>query len=109
MVLYQVQISGRNLTNDPIKNTRSTSSTVENCSDISCLDDQSCIVTWIIESDDGSPISRAEISYAKVDLFIYENHLLFLLYFKVSGVNVVEQWSPAIQIEPLTLKIKRNN
>ncbi|CAF4879276.1 unnamed protein product [Rotaria sp. Silwood1] len=53
-------------------------------SDISCLDDQSCLIKWIIESDGGSPISRTEISYAKV-----------------RGVNVVEQWSPAIQVEPL--------
>ncbi|CAF2645819.1 unnamed protein product [Rotaria sp. Silwood2] len=53
-------------------------------SDISCLDDQSCLIKWIIESDGGSPISRTEISYAKV-----------------RGVNEVKQWSPAIQIEPL--------
>jgi hypothetical protein len=37
-------------------------------SDISCLSDQSCLIKWIIESDGGSPISRAEISYVKVCL-----------------------------------------
>ncbi len=36
-------------------------------SDRSCLNDQSCLIKWIIESDGGSPISRAEISYAKVN------------------------------------------
>jgi len=39
-------------------------------SDISCLDDHSCLIKWIIESDGGSPISRTEISYAKVGFFI---------------------------------------
>ena len=38
-------------------------------SDLWCLDDQSCLIKWIIESDGGSPISRAEISYAKVRCF----------------------------------------
>ncbi|CAM2704547.1 unnamed protein product [Rotaria socialis] len=54
-------------------------------SDLSCLDDQSCLIKWVIESDGGSPISRAEISYTKS--------------FSIKGM---EQWSPAIQIEPLT-------
>ncbi|CAF1391848.1 unnamed protein product [Adineta steineri] len=58
-------------------------------SDISCLDDQSCLIKWIIESDGGSPISRAEISYAKV-----------------RGVNAVEQSSPAIQLDPLTTEFE---
>ncbi len=40
-------------------------------SDRSCLNDQSCLIKWIIESDGGSPISRAEISYAKVNFFNY--------------------------------------
>ena len=35
-------------------------------SDVSCLNDQSCLIKWIIETDGGSPISRAEISYGKV-------------------------------------------
>jgi hypothetical protein len=39
-------------------------------SDISCLDDQACLIKWIIESDGGSPISRVEISYAKVDFLL---------------------------------------
>jgi hypothetical protein len=45
--------------------------------DISCLDDKSCLIKWIIESDGGTPISRAEISYAKVNLF----NVKILLYF----------------------------
>ena len=35
-------------------------------SDMSCLDDRSCLIKWIVESDGGSPISRAEISYTEV-------------------------------------------
>ncbi len=46
-------------------------------SDISCLDDQSCLIKWVIESDLDSPISRAEISYVKIDL----SHIKILLYF----------------------------
>jgi len=34
--------------------------------DMSCLNDQSCLIKWVIESDGGSPVSRAELSYAKV-------------------------------------------
>lgn len=37
--------------------------------DISCLNDQSCLLKWIIESDGNSPISRTEISYVKVNFF----------------------------------------
>ena len=36
-------------------------------SDISCISDQTCLIKWIIDSDGNSPISRAEISYAKVN------------------------------------------
>jgi hypothetical protein len=35
-------------------------------SDPFCFDAHSCLIKWIIESDGGSPISRTEISYAKV-------------------------------------------
>lgn len=35
-------------------------------SDMSCMADQSCLIKWVIESDGGMPISRSEISYAKV-------------------------------------------
>lgn len=39
-------------------------------SDISCLSDQTCLIKWIVETDGGSPITRAEISYVKVIIFI---------------------------------------
>jgi hypothetical protein len=76
-------------------------------SDISCLDDQACLIKWIIESDGGSPISRTEISYAKVNLFHSMDFFSkILLYFQVRDENTVEQWSPAIQIEPLTTEFE---
>ena len=31
-----------------------------------CLSDESCLITWNIESDGGAPILRAEILYAQV-------------------------------------------
>ena len=37
-------------------------------SDPFCLNDHSCLINWIIESDGGSPISRTEITYAQVGL-----------------------------------------
>jgi hypothetical protein len=43
--------------------------------DPACQDDDSCLIKWIIEADGGSPISRAEISYARV------NHESILLKF----------------------------
>ncbi|UJR10788.1 hypothetical protein I4U23_014975 [Adineta vaga] len=52
-------------------------------SDMSCLADHSCAIKWLVESDGGSPISRIEISYAKI-----------------RGPNAVEQTSPPIQLEP---------
>lgn len=37
-------------------------------SDMSCMSDSTCLIKWIIDSDGGSPISRAELSFAKVNL-----------------------------------------
>jgi len=32
-----------------------------------CMSDMSCLIKWVIEADGSSPISRAEISYTKVN------------------------------------------
>lgn len=34
--------------------------------DNSCLNDHSCLIKWVVDTDGGSPISRAEISFGKV-------------------------------------------
>ncbi|CAF1442130.1 unnamed protein product [Adineta ricciae] len=56
---------------------------------ISCLNNQSYLIQWIIDNDGGSAISQIEISYAKVN----KN-------------NKTEQWSKPILLQPLINEYK---
>ena len=40
--------------------------TIDNSSNQTCSNDQTCIISWTIQSDGGAPLLRGEISYADV-------------------------------------------
>ena len=42
---------------------------VEDNQNKTCLNDESCLIKWNIQSDGGAPILRAEILYAQVEEF----------------------------------------
>lgn len=42
-------------------------------SDPFCLNDQSCLIKWTIESDGSSPISRTEMTYARVMIILFSS------------------------------------
>ena len=39
-------------------------------SDPFCLNDHSCLIKWVIEADGGSPVSRTEVTYARVRIIV---------------------------------------
>ncbi len=47
---------------------------VEDYQNKTCLNDDSCLITWNIQSDGGAAIFRAEILYAQVKNFIQINN-----------------------------------
>ncbi len=55
---------------------------VEDHQNKTCLNDDSCLITWNIASDGGAPIFRAEILYAQVANSSFQlnplNHLLLI-------------------------------
>jgi hypothetical protein len=53
---------------------------IEDNQNRTCLNDDSCLITWNIESDGGAPIFRAEIFYAKVRN-LFENFCFFTIHF----------------------------
>ena len=40
---------------------------IDNSSNQTCSNDQTCSISWTIQSDGGAPLTRAEISYAEAD------------------------------------------
>ena len=41
---------------------------IDNSSNQTCSNDQTCLISWTMQSDGGAPLVRAEISYVEVKI-----------------------------------------
>ena len=65
----------------------------------SCTDSTSCLIKWHLKNDEGSSISKAEISYTKVNRFVVSRKSLVCFFSKINRKGEEKNWVKDISID----------